>query len=94
MGEPLARRTRHKEGNNNQILCVELDIVEGLREKAHIREEGCKQRVAQSITPRRINEAKKSNMRENRKGSFKVKEAFKNIAYTLEFLDGKEVLRT
>ncbi|RDX77430.1 Tf2-9, partial [Mucuna pruriens] len=109
IGEPSPRMTFFEQGNNEEELRANLDLLQEVREIAHIKEYAVKARVAkkynEKLIPRRFSVADLVLRRVTRRGEynklsplwegpFRIIEEVGKGAYCLEQLDGKKVPRT
>ncbi|RDX74023.1 hypothetical protein CR513_46272, partial [Mucuna pruriens] len=109
IGEPSARTTLFEQSKNEDELRANLDLLQELRETAHIREYAVKARVARSYNRRVvlhnfrpqdlvlrkvIQKAENNKLTPSWEGPFRVKEEVGRGAYRLESLGGKKVPRT
>ncbi|RDY08357.1 hypothetical protein CR513_07415, partial [Mucuna pruriens] len=109
IGEPSPRVTFFEQGSNEEELRAKLDLLQEVREIAHIKEYVVKARVAkkynEKLIPRRFNVADLVLRRVTRRGEcnklsppwegpFRITEEVGKGAYRLEQLDGKKVPRT
>ncbi|RDX65933.1 Retrovirus-related Pol polyprotein from transposon 17.6, partial [Mucuna pruriens] len=109
IGEPSARTEFFEPEANETELRANLDMVQEVREAAHIREFAIKARVAklynQRVIPRKfgprdlvlrriVHKAESNKLTPKWEGPFRVKKEVGKGAYKLETLKGKEVPRT
>ncbi|RDX67749.1 Tf2-11, partial [Mucuna pruriens] len=109
IGEPSPRVSFFVQSNNEEELRTNLDLLQEVREIAHIREYAVKARAAKKynkkLIPRRFNVADLVLRKITRKGEsnklsplwegpFRIMEEVGRGAYRLEQLDGKVVPRT
>ena len=106
---PSWRRENFEEEANNQALNEEADLLDEMRDAAHVRETAAKQRMTRRFNLRvkqrgfRVGDlvlkkvtdpTKKGKLDPNWEGPFRVSEELQNGAYKLETLDGSELPRT
>src|ERR1051325_7006097 len=106
---PSWRRENFEEEANNQALNEEADLLDEMRDAAHVRETTAKQRmtrrfnlrvkqrgfkVGDLVLKKVTDPTKKGKLDPNWEGPFRVSEELQNGAYKLETLDGSELPRT
>ncbi|RDX82659.1 Tf2-9, partial [Mucuna pruriens] len=109
IGEPSPCKAFFEPGANEEELRANLDLLQEIREIAHVKEYAAKAKVARKyderLVPRRFKVADLVLRRVTRKGEankltppwegpFKITEEVGRGAYRLEHLDGKKVPRT
>ncbi|RDX92426.1 hypothetical protein CR513_25443, partial [Mucuna pruriens] len=109
IGEPSARKTLFEPSENETKLRANLDMLQEVREAAHIREFAIKTRVAKMynrrVIPRSfkpqdlvlrkvVQKAENNKLTPKWEGPFRIKREVGQGAYWLESLKGKEIPRT
>ncbi|RDX71668.1 hypothetical protein CR513_48942, partial [Mucuna pruriens] len=109
IGEPSAHTTLFEPSENETELRANLDMLQEVREAAHIREFAIKTRIAKMynrrVIPRSfkhedlvlrnvVQKAKNNKLMPKWEGPFRIRKEVGHVAYRLESLKGKEIRRT